>query len=363
MFKFYNTYDIISEINFQLLKSEFSLQILVNYNDLFFLSDNLLKVLDKNIVVEIIIVSNSDIKSLKIINLCKRLIDGGINMYWYKNTIFFNEEHFFAIFDKTYLIEKSRSDENTENTENAEEVVRTKNSIFRDIVLNSEKIKLLSGAIIVDFDADLTIAHKHDLVTLNWAVENAYHASIKPTIGDIPLVGSTEINVESDQSFELTATNKESVVTKKIFIRVLEIKDIDFEISVLDPILDDFLKIEPSSIKDGHYGVYFNQKVKISWDINMIGKLHEDSLGNLPLKGDHEFKASEKTFFSFTFQAIENTLKKTLVFHCFEDVRIKRQLTSSSVENQTMKLSSKLSIIKNNLFLLMSQFYNKFTNR
>ena len=47
MFKYYTTYDIISEINNQLLKSEYSLQILVDQNDLFFLAENLIKILNK----------------------------------------------------------------------------------------------------------------------------------------------------------------------------------------------------------------------------------------------------------------------------------------------------------------------------
>lgn len=363
MFKFYKTYDIISEINLQLQKSEFSVQILVNCNDLFFLSENLLKILDKNVVIEIIILSNSDSKTLKMINLCKRLIDGGADIYWYNNSIFFNEEHFFAIFEKTYLIEKSGSKENIENIENIEEIIRTKNSIFRTIVLKSDKIKLLAGAIIVDFETDKTIAQKNETVKLNWTVKNAYHACIEPTIGDIPLLGSTEIQVKSDQSFELMATNKETVIKKKIFIRVLETKNIDFEIRVLDPILDDFLKIEPSSINDGNYGVYLNQKVKISWDINMIGKLHEDSLGYLPLVGNHEFKATEKFFFSFTFKAIERTQKKTLVFHPFDDLKIKKKLSLSYIKNQKTNKPSLVILFKNNLFLLMSLLYNKFTKK
>ena len=214
MFKFYKTYDIISEINLRLKKSEFSVQILINHNDLFFLSENLFKILDKNVVIEIILVSDSDSKTLKMINLCKRLIDGGADIYWYNNSIFFNEEHFFAIFEKTYLIEKSDSNETIENFE---EIVRRKNSIFRNIVLKSDKIKLLTGAIIVDFETEKTIAQKNETVKLNWTVKNAYHARIEPTIGDIPLLGSTEILVESDQSFELIATNKESVIKKKNF--------------------------------------------------------------------------------------------------------------------------------------------------
>lgn len=360
MFKFYKTYDIISEINLRLKKSEFSVQILINHNDLFFLSENLFKILDKNVVIEIILVSDSDSKTLKMINLCKRLVDGGADIYWYNNSIFFNEEHFFAIFEKTYLIEKSDSNETIENFE---EIVRRKNSIFRNIVLKSDKIKLLTGAIIVDFETEKTIAQKNETVKLNWTVKNAYHARIEPTIGDIPLIGSTEILVESDQSFELIATNKESVIKKKIFIRVLETKNIDFEISVLDPILEDFLNIEPSSNNDGNYGVYLNQRVNISWDINMIGKLHEGSLGYLPLVGNHEFKATERKKFSFTFKAIERTQKKNLVFHPFEDLKIKKKLNLSYIKNQKINKPSLLILFKNNLFLLMNLFYNKFTKK
>jgi hypothetical protein len=81
LFKFYTTFDIISEINVQILRFEHSIQILVDENDLFFLSSSLLEVINKNIEIEIIIVANANKKSLKVINLCKRLIDGGVSVY------------------------------------------------------------------------------------------------------------------------------------------------------------------------------------------------------------------------------------------------------------------------------------------
>ena len=362
MFKYYTTYDIISEINNQLLKSEYSLQILVDQNDLFFLSENLIKILNKNILIEIVIVSNNDTKSLKTVNLHKRLIDGGVSMYWCKNLSHYNNEQFFAIFDRSYVIGTFDAEKKIEN---AEEFVRNKNSVFKDIILNSKEIKLLSGNIDVTFNADTTIAEKNELVTLNWNVENAHHAFIKPTVGDIPLTGTTEIKVKDDQSYELTATNKESIVTKKLFIRVLETKEIDFEITVFDPILKKSLKIEPSIVHDGQYGVYFGQSVKISWDINMLGKLHEDSLGKLLLKGYHEFEIVEKTKFIFTFHTLNGSLKKTLLFHTFENLEIFNRLNRADTEGvftHTSELNKILKIkFKINSFLGL--FLSKFRSR
>ena len=362
MFKFYPTYDIISEINNQLIKSKYSLQILVDQNDLFFLSENLIKILNKNILIEIVILSNNDTKSLKTVNLYKRLIDGGVNMYWCKNLRYYNDEQFFAIFDRTYVIDTFNTEKKAEN---AEKFVRNKNSIFRDIVLNSEEIKLLSGNINVTFNADTTIAEKNELVTLNWNVENAHHAFIKPTIGDVPFAGTTEIKVKDDQSYELTATNKESIITKKIFIRVLETKEIDFEITVFDPILNKSLKIEPSTLYDGQYGVYFGQSVKISWDINIFGMLHEDSLGKLTLKNYHEFEIVEKTKFVFTFHSLNGSLKKTLLFHPFENVEVFNRLSPANTEGFTThtKELNKILKIKFKINGFLDLFLSKFRSR
>ena len=95
----------------------------------------------------------------------------------------------------------------------------------------------------------------------------------------------------------------------------------------------------------------------------MIGKLHEGSLGYLPLVGNHEFKATERKKFSFTFKAIERTQKKNLVFHPFEDLKIKKKLNLSYIKNQKINKPSLLILFKNNLFLLMNLFYNKFTKK
>ena len=54
----------------------------------------------------------------------------------------------------------------------------------------------------------------------------------------------------------------------------------------------------------------------------MLGKLLEANLGNLPLAGNHEFEISKKTDFNFVFQSINNSQRKMISIHCFENKEI-----------------------------------------
>jgi hypothetical protein len=334
LFKFYTTFDIISEINVQILRFEHSIQILVDENDLFFLSSSLLEVINKNIEIEIIIVANANKKSLKVINLCKRLIDGGVSVYWHCNSVIFNDSLFFAIFDKTFLVDKPNSEQISEN---AEELVRIKNSFFKSVLIDSEKLKLLSGEINIEFSADKTIIKDNESVEINWNIENAHHVSIEPMIGDVSLLGSRVLNLKKDQRFLLTAVNKEFSISKILFIKVFKNKDIEFNLSVFDPIAHQYIKIEASSFNKDNYGVYFGQTIKISWEINMIGKLHENTIGNLPLVGFHEFKIFKETQLFFTFITMNNTQIKKLIFHSFDNPQINNKLNIQLPANITKK--------------------------
>lgn len=359
MFKFYTTYDIISEINIQILRTKYSIQLFIDYNDLFFLSKNLLQISKSNsVAVEIIIVSNNNKKSLKFVNLSKRLIDTGASMYWYKSNIFLNEEEFFGVFDKTYVIANINDNKPAVN---AEEFVRVKDSLFKSILFKSKKIELLSGNIDVDFSANKTITQKNEKIVLSWNTVNAHHVSIEPTIGEVSLSGSKTIQILKDQSYLLTALNKDSIVSKKVFIKVFETKEIEFEISVFDPILKLPIKIESSTLNEGHYGVYFGQSVKISWDINMIGKFSEYSLGKLPLLGFYEFKILESTTFNFTLNTLDSTQKKTLVFHPFEDAEIYGKIDAKVVENSNLneKKIIENAKFKTKIIRFISLIFNK----
>ena len=96
-------------------------------------------------------------------------------------------------------------------------------------------------------------------------------------------------------------------------------KEIDFVISAFDSIIKEFVQLSPSSFNQSNYAVYFGQKIRIQWDIGMIGKLTEANLGNLPLQEDYEFEISKNETFVFIFKTMNNTQVKKISFHCFEE--------------------------------------------
>lgn len=341
MFKYYTTFDIISEINVQILRSEHSIQVLVDKNDLFFLSDSFLKLLNKNIEVEIIIVSNSFRKSLKIINLVKRLIDGGFSVYWCTDYPSIDDSIGFGIFDKVFLITMP-SDALDED--NPAEVIRSRNVLFKSILIKSEKIELLSGDIHIAFSASNTMLQKNETFELSWSVKNAHHVSIEPLLGDVALEGSKILNLKEDETFTIRALNKETSISKILFVKVLEDEEIHFTVSVFDTILDQYIKIEPSMLNEGNYAVYYGQTVKVTWDIKMIGKLHEHTLGILPLSGSHEAKITEDTELFFTFNTIGDTQMKKLIFHSFDDAHmdtaIENVMVAEDVSNDSEETDS-----------------------
>ena len=102
-------------------------------------------------------------------------------------------------------------------------------------------------------------------------------------------------------------------------MRVIKENDIDINVDVFDPIIRDFIEIETASNEEGLYAAYLNQKIKLSWNISIIGKFSESQLGKLPLQGIHEFVLTENKTFLFTFKSINRTQIKKISFHFFHD--------------------------------------------
>ena len=101
MFRFYHTFDLNSEIEKELLRASHLAQILIDEIDLFMLSKTLFKAIDNGVFIEIVIVSESNNKSMKLVNLCKRLIDK-FQLWKLDEKLLLKD--FFAIFDKQYDI-------------------------------------------------------------------------------------------------------------------------------------------------------------------------------------------------------------------------------------------------------------------
>ena len=162
MSRFYHTYDLNSEIEKELLRATYSAQILIDQFDLFVISKALFKALENEINIEIIIISNNQNKSMKLVNLCKRLVDQEVLIYWKIDNILFSNGEYFAIFDKEYLLCANEQKEFTD----PETLLRSKNDFFNGIANSAQKINLLSGNIDIYFSVDKSIVYSKENINL-----------------------------------------------------------------------------------------------------------------------------------------------------------------------------------------------------
>jgi len=344
MFRYYYTNDLISELEKELLRDHSIVQLMIDEYDLFLLSKSLFEAIEEGISVEIVVISTSNKKSMKLVNLCKRLIDLNVQIYWRIDKDLFVKEDYFGIFDKEYLISKREQP----NFEDAEGLIRYKNDFFNGLTLDSKKLSMFDGDIQIEFESNSSIIYPKEEIELSWEVLNAHEVQIEPLDKNLESKGIKRILIEEDTKFTLIAKNKNNIQKKTVFVRVLKIKEIHFDIEVLDPIIKEYIAINSSSINDERYAVYLGQKVKISWNIKMIGKLIESNLGNLPLFGFHEFEIFKDTEFNFIFKSLKSTQSKIISLHCFKDSSLFREIETEV----PIKKIKKKSFTENFLYLV-----------
>jgi len=344
MFRYYYTNDLISELEKELLRDHNIVQLMIDEYDLFLVSKSLFKAVEEGISIEIVVISTSNKKSMKLVNLCKRLIDLNVQIYWRIDKDLFVKEDYFGIFDKEYLLSKREQP----NFDDAEGLIRFKNDFFNGLALDSKKLSMFDGDIQIEFESNRSIIYPKEEIELSWEVLNAHEVQIEPLDKKFESKGVQNILIDEDTKFILTAKNKGNIQKKTVFVRVLKIKEIHFDIEVLDPIVKEYITINSSSIEDERYAVYLGQRVKISWNIKMIGKLIESKLGNLPLSGFHEFEIFKDTKFNFIFKSLKSTQSKNISLHCFKDTSIFREIESED----SIKKVKKKSFTENFLYLV-----------
>ena len=352
MFRYYYTNDLISELEKELLRDHSIVQLMIDEYDLFLVSKSLFEAIEEGISIEIVVISTSNKKSMKLVNLCKRLIDLNVQIYWRIDKNLFVKEDYFGIFDKEYLISKREQP----NFDDAEGLIRFKNDFFNGLALDSKKLSMFDGDIQIQFESNRSIIYPKEEIVLSWEVLNAHEVQIEPLDKKFESKGVQNILIDEDTKFTLTAKNKGNIQKKTVFIRVLKIKEIHFDIEVLDPVINEYITINSSSTEDERYAVYLGQKVKISWNIKMIGKLIESKLGNLPLSGFHEFEIFKDTEFNFIFKSLKSTQSKNISLHCFKDSSLFREIETED----SIKKTKKKSFTENFLYLVKDFFSRVF---
>ena len=217
MFTLYTASNFQKELIKTLNKSNYSIELLINHDDILVISKVLFQILEKNIYADIIISSNSNNKSLRMYNLLNRLIYCGASIYWNTDSKIFSFNSHFIIYDKVNVINKIfyRTNDDVEN-----QVLYFQN-IFSNIIKSSEEIKFKNDSIKVNFYADRNIVYRNQLITLNWEIENADFFKISPNIDNVNNLNHLKLKLKNDTLFKLEAANKKENISKYLFIKVI----------------------------------------------------------------------------------------------------------------------------------------------
>ena len=345
MYRHFITNEFNLEIEKEINRSKHLIQILSDEFSFLRSGKDLINSLKKNINVEFIIVTSTEKKSLKLVNLAKKIIDLDGLVYFINNKELYNSKDFFGLFDKCYIITKTKSNNSFSN----EELFMQKNSFFESISNESNKLNLLSGDIDVSFKADKTVVKKNEKFKISWSVKNCHEIVINNGLGLVENKGSFLCSIESDTKYVLTAKNKDFKIKKSVYVKLYIEDDLKISVNVFDKTLKKFIEITPISAYSDHYAVFNNQKVLLSWEIRTDGKLIESNLGEFKLKDNYEFTIDNKQDFIFTYLSINNQKVKKLNFHGFD---VKNKL--KEINNYSFFINKYLKTIFKKLYYLIS---------
>ena len=219
MYKVYIATDFVYEINKNISKTKYTLQLFLSEYDFLAISGAILNLTNTDIDITVIISALSQKKSLRVVNLFNRIIQSGVTVHWNTdNNLYENDVH-FAIIDKRFAIQK-KSD--YYKGEGAEAKLIFLSNLFDSFRLDSNEIKLLTGDISIKFETDKTFVQRNSYVNVSWDVKNAHRVSINSTDEDLEPKGQKAILINEDTILKIQAENREHKVSKQIIIKILK---------------------------------------------------------------------------------------------------------------------------------------------
>ena len=164
MYKVYTATDFVYEINKNISKTKYTLQLFLSEYDFLAISDTILNLTNTEIDITVIISALTEKKSLRIVNLFNRIIQSGVAVHWNTDNDLYENDVHFAIIDKRFAIQK-KSD--YFKGEGAEAKIIFLSNLFDSFRLDSNEIKLLTGDITIKFETDKTFVKEIPMLTFH----------------------------------------------------------------------------------------------------------------------------------------------------------------------------------------------------
>tara|TARA_B110000285_G_scaffold155517_1_gene173517 strand:+ start:243 stop:1280 length:1038 start_codon:yes stop_codon:yes gene_type:complete len=321
-YKIFTASDFIHELKNNLPQVKHSLQLFITEHDFYAISDQILDCLSNNITLDIVISSLNNKKSLRLVNLFNRIVQFGGSVYWKVDHNLYQNGVHFMIIDKTFIINKT----DYYSGQSDEEKVKHLNSLFDGFRLDSSEIHLLTGPIAIKLEVNNTFVDKGQYVTISWNVENAHEISLLGIKDNLEKKGTTDLLIKEDIVIELEARNREHKVSKQVIIKVVKEPVVDFSVEALDPFLEEYILLRGVGLNHEEYYAFYDQRIKLSWNVSGLGNFSEATLGELPLVGEHVSKLSQLILFEFLFDSIYGSIKKRIILKPVEDETKKAEI-------------------------------------
>jgi len=277
-----------------------------NYDaEIFILADyfpiiesGLFKLLSAGKKLDLIISSNGQQRSIQLTHALIRFISQGGQVHWTRDLD--EEVCSFAILDKTYLISQMSNIEE----DSSEKIVSNARKKFREIKKQAEIFQFSPQKIELNFFVEKEFVRKGEANQISWEATNADFVVIEPWIGITENRGFFPLKLEEDTLVKITASNSSEKITKSLFIKVIPGETVDFEVSVFEEDIEEYMPIQSPGEFPGSYAVSRGQRVRIRWNAGSHGRLFSQQLGNLKLQDVFETEIFEDRQFDFEYRDI-----------------------------------------------------------
>lgn len=298
--------------------SQYHIQGIIPYHILEDIASNLFNLQNKGVFIELIVLMDNEIKSIKTTNTLLRISAGGGQIFTYCDLE--NTTIFFLNFDKKISI--SNEEINEEPKQDIQSSIKKGILVFQNLKEKATPVIHQSGCPEISFTASNEWVKCGDKINLIWEVAQGQSVHLLPQDLSLPLKGSIEVQINTDSLFTIQVKNENLTVEKRIFVKSLTSYGLNFSVQILTNNLNTFIPLEAHPEIPFHYAIPPNCDIRLNWEADKMGILKEEKWGELPVNGYRDIQFKEDTILDFTWKTIFEIKKINLHFYIMREKRM-----------------------------------------
>jgi len=290
---------------------QFHIQGIIPYHLLEELSVSLFNLQTKGILIELIVLMDNELKSIKTTNILLRISAAGGQIFTIIN--FESEITFFLNIDKKIKI--SSIENKDESATNIHSTISEGILLYQNLKTTAIPVNHLSGYPEISFYASKEWVKTGDKINISWEVDQAQSVLLLPQNISLSQKGSMFIQIDMDCLLTIQAKNENITAEKRIFIKALTRLGLTFTVKILTAKLNNYIPLESHPEIPFNYAIPPDSDIRLFWEADKIGILTEEDWGELPVIGYRDIQFKKDANLQFTWKTIFELKKITLSFY------------------------------------------------